>query len=364
MTRPPIRTLELSGTPEAIGHGHGKVFADEIRAYTKDRVQIVASGLWSGGSISENEVIELAESMLPAHQQFDEDLYAEMLALANAAGITPAEAVIVGGFTDFVDVVRATIGGETPGELQEDDCTAVLIPNSRADGSGFLAQTWDMHDSATDHVILLKIKPVDQPESLIFTTTGCIGQLGMNEQGVAIGINNLTCLDGKPGVVWTSVVRGMLKAEKSAEALEVLLNAELAGAHNYLILDALGDGYNIEAMPSVRPVEALTSGAIVHTNHTIDSEATAVQANREDVLLKDSVLRLEKAKEILQEGTIDSDRLISLTRDEEAICRTATEPYHIESSGAAIMRPATLDFWACWGRPAENEYQLVDWVHE
>ena len=66
----------------------------------------------------------------------------------------------------------------------------------------------------------------------------------------------------------------------------------------------------------------------------------------------------------MQEGTIDSDRLISLTRDEEAICRTATEPYHIESSGAAIMRPATLDFWACWGRPAENEYQLVDWVHE
>ena len=77
----------------------------------------------------------------------------------------------------------------------------------------------------------------------------------------------------------------MLKAEKSAEALEVLLNAELAGAHNYLILDALGDGYNIEAMPSVRPVEVLTR-AIVHTNHTIDSEATAVQANREDVLLK------------------------------------------------------------------------------
>ncbi|SVC11681.1 uncharacterized protein METZ01_LOCUS264535, partial [marine metagenome] len=82
--------------------------------------------------------------MLPAHRKFDEDLYAEMLALANAAGISPAEAVIVGGFTDFVDAVRATIGAETPGELQEDDCTSMIIPDSRADGSGFLAQTWDM----------------------------------------------------------------------------------------------------------------------------------------------------------------------------------------------------------------------------
>ena len=134
MKRPPIRTLELSGTPESIGHEHGKTFGDEIRAYTKDRIELVSSGLWSGGSISETEVIEIAESMLPAHQNFDEDLHAEMLALASAAGISPAEAVIVGGFTDFVDAVRAVIGAETPGELQEDDCTSMIIPDSRADG--------------------------------------------------------------------------------------------------------------------------------------------------------------------------------------------------------------------------------------
>ena len=191
MKRPPIRILELSGSPESIGHEHGKTFADEIRAYTKDRIKLVSSGLWSGGSISETEVIEIAESMLPAHQNFDEDLHAEMLALASAAGISPAEAVIVGGFTDFVDAVRAVIGAETPGELQEDDCTSMIIPDSRAHGSGFLAQTWDMHDTATDHVLLLKIIPTDQPASLIFTTTGCLGQLGMNDAGVAVGINNL-----------------------------------------------------------------------------------------------------------------------------------------------------------------------------
>ncbi|MAT62202.1 MAG: C45 family peptidase [Actinomycetota bacterium] len=363
MKRPPIRTLELSGTPESIGHEHGKTFADEIRAYTKDRIELVSSGLWSGGSISETEVIEIAESMLPAHQNFDEDLHAEMLALASAAGISPAEAVIVGGFTDFVDAVRAVIGAETPGELQEDDCTSMIIPDSRAHGSGFLAQTWDMHDTATDHVLLLKIIPTDQPASLIFTTTGCLGQLGMNDAGVAVGINNLNCLDGKRGVTWTSVVRGMLKAESSTEALNVLLEADLAGAHNYLIFDSSGDGYNIEAMPSVRPVITLGSDPLVHTNHTIQSEASDVQASRDASLLESSVRRLEKAQEILEEGTVDSDRLMTLTRDPEAICQTAKEPYFIESSGAAIMRPATQDFWACWGRPAENEYESVDWPH-
>ena len=29
----------------------------------------------------------------------------------------------------------------------------------------------------------------------------------------------------------------------------------------------------------------------------------------------------------------------------------------MESSGAAIMRPATGELWAVWGLPAENEYE-------
>ena len=31
----------------------------------------------------------------------------------------------------------------------------------------------------------------------------------------------------------------------------------------------------------------------------------------------------------------------------------------VESSGAAVMRPKTGEFWACWGRPAENEYVAI-----
>ena len=106
-------------------------------------------------------VLEIAQSMLPAHEAFDADLHTEMLAMADAAGITPAEAVIVGGFTDFVDTVRAVVGGPIPTEVVEDDCTAVIVPDSRTDGAGFLAQTWDMHDTATEHVLLLRVRPAE-----------------------------------------------------------------------------------------------------------------------------------------------------------------------------------------------------------
>jgi isopenicillin-N N-acyltransferase-like protein len=359
MRRPPIRVLDLAGTPEAIGDAHGRAHAEEIRAYTSERVALVCSGSWSDGPMSRADVIALAESMLPVHERFDATLYAEMVAMAEAAGITPAEAVIVGGFTDFVDAVRAAVGGPLPPELDTDDCTAVLVPDGRTANGGYLAQTWDMHDTATDHVIMLRLSPDHGPGAGVFTTTGCLGQIGMNSAGVAVGINDIPGLDGRPSVTWNFVVRKMLRQESADAALDVLLTADLAGAHNYLILDAAGVGYDVEAMPSVRPVAPLRGDVLVHTNHALDPAAASVQAAKNPVLLSGSVARRSRAAELLASGEIDTDRLIGVTRDAESICRHATAPFHIESSGAAIMQPRTGGFWACWGPPDDNEYERV-----
>lgn len=357
--RPPIRILDLSGSPAEMGAVHGAAYAEEIRTYTRERIELVASGAWSGGALSTGDVLEIAESMLPAHEAFDADLFSEMCAMADAAAITPAEAVVVGGFTDFVDTVRAVVGGVPPATVVEDDCTAVIVPEGRADGGGYFGQTWDMHDTATEHVLLLRISPDDAPPAIVFTTTGCLGQIGMNAEGVCVGINNLTGLDGTRGVNWTSVVRGMLKTDTADAALQVLLDADLAGAHNFLIFDRHGVGHNVEAMPSVRPVVTLEDAPIVHTNHTIDPEASKVQAEKHPVQMASSVARLNTGREMLAEGSIDEERLFELTREPNAICQVAVEPFHVESSGAAVMRPKSGDFWACWGRPAENDYQHV-----
>lgn len=360
MKRPSIRILDAVGSAESIGHAHGTAHRDEIVHYANDRVNLVASGLWTGGPIGRNAVLDLAESMLDAHESFDPALHLEMVAMAGAAGITPAEAVVVGGFTDFVDTVRATLGGAHPPTVIEDDCTAVIVPDERAGGHGFLAQTWDMHDSATDHVVLLRLTPDDRPAVTVFTTTGCLGQIGMNEAGVCVGINNLTGLDGAIGVTWPSVVRAMLATETADDALALLLDADLAGAHNYLIFDRAGVGYNVEAMPTIRPVTNLRGpDIIVHTNHVVDEGALAVQAERANALMASSMSRRSTAEAMMTSGTVDEQRLFDLLREPAAICQRATEPYHIESSGAAVMRPGTGDFWACWGLPTDNEFQHI-----
>ena len=352
-----IRVLPLAGSPQQMGNAHGSAFAEDIRRYCDDRIGLVMSGLWSGNRLGHEEVLAIAESCLEHHAAFSEDLTNEMVGAGAAAGLTPAEMIIVGGFTDFVDVVRASTGGELPPEVIEDDCTSFLVPDERAGGSGYFGQTWDMHDTATQFVVLTDVRPDDKPRAMVFTTTGCLGQIGMNELGVTVGINNLTGLHGRPGVTWPHVVRKALEQENAEAAKDVIVNAPVAGAHNFLVMDAGGVGYNIEAMASLSILTSLNSDPIVHTNHALDPAALAAQVPRPPQLQESSEQRLATAIDMLAEGDIDEHDLMAVTREEGAICQVAYDPYRVESCGATIMRPATGDFWAVWGLPNQNEYE-------
>ncbi len=349
MKNGPIRVLRVGGTPAAIGRAHGAAHSEEIRAYTADRTVLAAEGTdWD-----RTRIVALAEQMLAAHEAYDPDLYAEMLAMAEAAGITPAEAVIVGGYTDFIDTVRAVAGGTAV----EDSCTAVIVPDAIAGGSGFLAQTWDMHASATQRVILLDISPDLGPAAMLFTTVGTLGQIGMNEAGIAIGINNLTVDDGRVGVTWPFVVRKALRQAEFDAAVKCVIDAPLAGGHNFLLFDERGRGVSIEATPTVTHVTDLDGAPLIHTNHCLIPATQAVEGARPEELQRSSTERLTDITDHLGARPITVESLMAMTRDERSICRRPRAPFFYESSGATIMRPATGDFWACWGIPADNQYQ-------
>ena len=349
-----IRHLKLRGSPAQLGTEHGNAYAEDIRRYSDERVRLASNGSWAGREATREDTLSLAQAMLPAHRAYAPDLTEEMEAMALASGLSAAEGVIVGGFTDYVDVVRAQEGPVH----EEDNCTAVLIPDALSEGHGYLAQTWDMHDSATEHVVLLEIEPLNGPRAFVYSTVGCLGQIGLNDAGIAIGINNLAASTGQLGVTWPFVVRKVLQQTDIEAALACVVDAELAGAHNYLLLDRHGRGYNVEAMPGCRTVTKLEAIPLAHTNHCLDAEAKREQTERPPVLLASSERRLARTDELLAgNDPITVERLMAMTRDSVAICQRSQPPFHIESSGAAIMRPATGELWAVWGLPNENEYE-------
>ncbi len=357
MTRGPIRTVVLAGSARERGIAHGEAYRDEILKYASERVDLVCSGLWSHATLDRATVLGIADECLQDHIDYSPSLTEEMEGLSSATGLSMAELIVVGGFTDFVDIVHNRFKDTNgPVEFAEDDCTATLIPNHRAGGNGFFAQTWDMHNTATDHVLLLDVRPDDGPRSFVFTTTGCLGQIGMNEAGICVGINNMAAEDGQVGVTWPHVVRKALLQTTIDDALACITDAKLSGAHNYLLFDGLGNGYNIEAFTTTSELTKLESDVVAHTNHALAPHTFAVAQPRADQLLLSSKARLDTALDLTNRDNITIDDVMAMTRN-PTICYRGGAPFHVETCGAAIMRPSTNDFWACWGLPSENEYQ-------
>jgi isopenicillin-N N-acyltransferase like protein len=345
-----MTVLTTGGSPSDIGRAHGNAFGEQIRSYMATRRKLSLFGT----DLTENQVTEIAADMLDAHRDYDSDLFDEMVAMAGAAGITPAEAVIVGGYTDFIDAVRALASGRAV----EDTCTAVITPDGSSQGSGFLAQTWDMNASATPHVFMLDVTPEGSPRALAFTTHGTVGQIGMNEAGIAIGINNLTVTDGGIGVTWPFVVRKALKQTTYADALACITDANLAGGHNFLLFDGAGNGASIEATTTKTVVDELGDAPLVHTNHCLFSDTQMVEAERPAALNANSIQRLSDATVTLNtDAPYTTESMMALLSDENSICRRPEPPFEYESSGAVVMRPGTGDLWACWGQPSDNEFE-------
>jgi isopenicillin-N N-acyltransferase-like protein len=356
-----IPLLKLTGTPYDMGLKQGQAFKNQMIELAEDRIQLSGSTSWTGHEIPPARVLELAEACVDEHVRYSEDLTEELRGMSDATGLSMAELIVLNGFTDFIDTVYA-LGSEASNgkpERWSDNCTAFIVPDHlSADGKGFFGQTWDMHATAAEHVVLLQIEPEQGPSAVVFTSVGCVGMIGVNEAGIAVGINNLAGADGQLGVTWPFVIRKMLAQTRIEDALACLTEAKLAGAHNYVLFDKEGKGFNVEAMGTAQHVSPLEQKSLVHTNHCTHPE-TLLRERERSIELQDSSLRRKGDAEAALAGPgITVDDLMALTRDTNAVCTLSKPPNHVMTCGAAIMQPSTGKFWAVKGLPSENEYEF------
>lgn len=333
-----LRVLEVFGDSSDLGRGHGSACGELIRKYTDDRIALTSQEEWSGGTADPDLILSCADETLIHHERFSESLYAEMLAMADAAGISPQEAVIVGGFTDLVDVVRGRVAAP-----EEHNCTGIINPRTRV-----FAQTWDMHASAGEFVIMLKVDPLVGLDAFVQTTAGCLGQMGMNEAGIAVGINNLTSI-GKPGVTWPFVVRKVLEQDNLDDAVKVVLDADLAGGHNFFVMGSDGEGATIEAMPRNKVITRTNGSPLVHANNCLFPETLAEEGPREQEWMENSIERLRI-------GEKHADDLDGFFAD-PTIARRADHHHDVATCGAVIIEPATRTMKAVWGVPGDHPWE-------
>jgi isopenicillin-N N-acyltransferase-like protein len=170
----------------------------------------------------------------------------------------------------------------------------------------------------------------------------------MNEAGIAVGINNLTSY-GRPGVTWPFVVRRALEQTDLDSAVKVVLDAELAGGHNFLIMGPEGEGANIEAMPRSQRVTRVIDRPFVHTNHCLAPETAEEEAPRPEASVSSSDIRLSVAREAYD----DPEAVFA----DPAVARRTDDPHEVATCGAVIMEPGMRRMRSTWGVPGDHPWE-------
>jgi isopenicillin-N N-acyltransferase like protein len=369
---PKLRLLEVRGNPFEMGFLHGLAYRNAIREIAAERLRLASDSEWAGVQTPTEEVLALAEQCMAYHCEYAPELMWELEGISAATGVGLPELLIMNGFTDFVDTVynapsalplALTLDTRQPALMgRGNECTTFMVDGSRtADGAGLIGQTWDMHETATPYVVLLRGQPSDAPRFLTLTLTGSMGMIGMNEHGISVGINNLSASTGQPGVTWTFVIRKILMQDNLEDALECITSAKLAGGHNYLLMDAHGRGYNVEAMPQGCVVTPLTEEPVVHANRCLNANAQREERPLSDDWIEDSEARERRAYTLLNRSEVTPETMMELTRDRSdgsySICAFSEAPYFSETCGALVMRPATRELWGIWGLPCDGEFE-------
>ncbi len=259
----------------ARGRIHGESFAGEIRSLAELRTHLCRI---VGGFASDADVAAAAALHLPVLADFDSELSEELLGIAEASQCSPEAIVILNHYTDLRDLGRSGhLAAKSHSDMAEaiggDGCTVIWADSA---AGPVLAQTWDMHASATPYVIALETTDVEgQVSAVLLSLTGCLGMAGLSSNGVAMAINNLHSTDAQVGVVWSALVRKALTCQSAAAARDLVLSAPIGSGHHYVIADAT-EAFAIETSGKRRHVGfAATVGSAqsyVHTNHCLIDE--------------------------------------------------------------------------------------------
>jgi hypothetical protein len=134
-----------------------------------------------------------------------------------------------------------------------------------------LAQTIDLNGDLDDQLGVLEVGLPGTPRrALVLSFAGQLGYLGLNSDGLAVGLNLVLGGDWRPGLPPYLAIRHLLDTAATVrEALDVLRTLRLASSRSLTLCDRAGTAHVEVLGDEVRVVEAPES---VHTNHFLDPD--------------------------------------------------------------------------------------------
>jgi isopenicillin-N N-acyltransferase like protein len=281
MTVPFIRA---SGEPFEIGYHHGQARAAALRAFLDDDLARI-------GKLAPRPVS--LPALHPVLAEYGARIAAvaprlseEIDGLAAGSGLSRDEAVLL-------QVRREIIGYQRVPVPSGGDCTTYASLSAGPGGDPVLAQTVDLNGDLDDQIAVLDVGLSGSGRrALLLSFGGLLGYLGLNTDGLAIGLNLVLGGEWGPGLPPYLAIRYLLdNAGCVADALAILADLPLASSRALTLCDRTSTA-SVELLDG--EVKLVESPWLVHTNHFLHPDfASRDQLN---VFARNSsVLRLNAA---------------------------------------------------------------------
>jgi isopenicillin-N N-acyltransferase-like protein len=282
------------------------------------------------------------------------ELVEEVEGIAAGAGQDPLELLAINARTELLAPQQAA------------ECSVI----GRVDGERVeLAQTWDWHPDLAPARVLVTTAAPGQAWFTTVTEAGILAKLGLNQQGLACGLNFLTCsadggLDGVPIHILLRVL--LERCGGAAEALELLVGARVSASSCVTVAVSEAGGpalFAVELSPGgagvVWPDE---DGRLVHANHFLSPPARG--EDTQPRMYPSTLLRQWHLERALRAGMEPTLALAEHFPAGESICRhgdaSVAWPDRYETLLAIAMDPGAPALRVASGPPCRSAFRAVE----
>ncbi len=273
-------------------------------------------------------------------------------------------------------IIAALRKNEAQGLFELSECTSFAVAGSRcADGATRVAQNWDWVGLQRNNIVVLRVMREPQlPNFLTLTEAGMLAKIGINANGLAIGLNILRATNDRQrvGIPVHVFQRLALDLDSVTDVVALAKTLRFSASSNAIVGDAQQTIASIEYGPNGVEVISADQGVVVHTNHFCAASLAAFQAPLSDSPTSDA--RFERANQHVTgwPDRITTRNITTLLRDEcsspnanpmGAICRApdAQLPAYaqVESLCGVVMNCATREMLVAPGLPSRLEFRSI-----
>lgn len=331
--------IEVSGSPLSRGRDYGSAAARRIKlsaALYHDQLR--------GFSLSQEDIAAIIHRVIPTMNDYAPDLITEMRGIAEGAGLSFEDIVLINARTEIIQIGKRQSGAGLADDL--DGCTGIVaLPGVTHDGHLIHAQNWDWRAECAETAIVLRVQGADGHEFLTFTEAGGLARSGFNSDGLSITANYLESDRDylRNGVPLPMIRRRFLESRHFAQGVRAVATTAKSASNNMMLATTEGFAIDFECAPDEAFALYPDRGLLIHANHWRSPVALAKLRETGLAAVPDSVYRDWRVEQLLgsKRGSIAVEDVKNALFDDFgtpfSICRPARQ-----GSGGSISATVAM----------------------